>query len=69
MKSCGRLSILIRVACVALVWVGLSRPAQAGGPRPLEADVAALASTDSAAVSTAIEGMSGAADARALPIL
>jgi urea transport system permease protein len=69
MKSCGRLSILIRVACVALVWVGLSRSAQAGGPRPLEADVAALASTDSAAVSAAIEGMSGAADARALPIL
>src|SRR5262245_43589520 len=69
MKICGRLSILIRVAFGALVWVGLSGSAQASGPRPLEADVAALASTDSAAVSAAIEGMSGAADARALPIL
>ncbi|HVW23724.1 MAG TPA: urea ABC transporter permease subunit UrtB [Polyangiaceae bacterium] len=36
---------------------------------PLEADIAALTATDSAAVSAAIERMSGAADPRALPIL
>jgi len=71
MKDHRRLSILIRVAFGALVWVGLSGPAQASGPSapPLEADVAALAATDSTQVSAAIERMSGAADLRALPIL
>jgi urea transport system permease protein len=50
----------------------MSGPAQASGPSaapPLESDVATLSSSDSAAVSAAIERMSGAADPRALPIL
>ncbi|HEX4339573.1 MAG TPA: urea ABC transporter permease subunit UrtB [Polyangiaceae bacterium] len=67
-----RLSILVRVACGALVWVGLTSSAQASTPTaapPLEADVANLSSSDSAVVGAAIERMSGAADLRALPIL
>jgi urea transport system permease protein len=62
-----RLSFLVRMALGALVWVCLAGRAQAAPP--LEADVAALASSDSALVSAAIERMSGAADVRALPIL
>src|SRR5690242_6714107 len=62
------LAWLFRVACCALVWVGSSAPAQASWP-PLESDVAALGASDSAAVGAAITRMSGAADARALPIL
>jgi urea transport system permease protein len=71
MKDQRRLSPLIRVAFGLLVWAGLSGPAQASEPSapPLEADVAALAGADSAAVGAAIERMSGAADPRALPIL
>src|SRR5215471_18997087 len=68
MKTSRFFALLVRVATCALVWVGLSWPAQASGP-PLESDVAALAATDSAAVSSAIQRMSGTADARALPIL
>ncbi|HEX3593965.1 MAG TPA: hypothetical protein VHU80_02655, partial [Polyangiaceae bacterium] len=72
MNVARRVSSLLRVACGALVWLGMSGPAQASGPSaapPLESDVATLSSSDSAAVSAAIERMSGAADPRALPIL